>query len=205
MLLGCAAVGVLVMNPGLTEKLASALYGNQDESVQTAEESAAAEEESISSENGDMAAGESEAGETQEESEEAYLINPNPQEPITWQSTWNGNSERTETSDTEKSEEERLAEAGITADEVLETMDAYYEDCLNQLKEAGAGEIQFINVIPESLWPAVERAYTDNSYRDHYVEEALKELGMEEFAIQLQAQRLGGGYYRLYHNISTWN
>nr|WP_318684792.1 transglutaminase domain-containing protein [uncultured Acetatifactor sp.] len=134
-------------------------------------------------------------------SQEGYLINPNPQEPLTWQSTWNNNRSQ----DTGVSEEDNLSQAGITADEVLSTMEEYYADCLSQMVEAGSGFQQFTNVVPESLWPTIERAYSDSSFRTQYVEEALKELGMENFAIQLQVQRLGGGYYRLYHNISTWN
>jgi hypothetical protein len=37
------------------------------------------------------------------------------------------------------------------------------------------------------------------------VKEALKKLGMDRFAIQIQAENLGDGYYRLYHNVVTWN
>ena len=59
-------------------------------------------------------------------------------------------------------------------------------------------------MIPASLWPTVEKVYSDGSYWNGYVNAALKELGMQNFAIQLQAERLDGGYYRLYHNISTW-
>ena len=138
---------------------------------------------------------------------ENYLINPNPQEPISWQSTWNGNSEQNTNSDEEKeaSVEEKLAEAGITEDEVLSTLKDYYADCLVQMVEVGAGEGQFTNVIPEELWATIESVYNDNSFHKGYVDEALKKLEMENFAIQLQAQRLGGGYYRLYHNISSWN
>ena len=84
-------------------------------------------------------------------------------------------------------------------------MEEYYADCLAQMTALGSGQQQFTNVVPETLWASIERAYSDNSFRSQYVEEALNELGMQNFAIQLQAQRLGGGYYRLYHNISTWN
>ena len=159
-----------------------------------------AAQESTASEDGQNQ-GQTDSQEAVQETEQP-LINPNPQEPITWQSTWNNN--RTE--DTQgDSEEERLAEAGITADEVLDTMEEYYADCLAQMTALGSGQQQFTNVVPETLWASIERAYSDNSFRSQYVEEALNELGMQNFAIQLQAQRLGGGYYRLYHNISTWN
>ena len=74
---------------------------------------------------------------------------------------------------------------------------------LKKLVDAGTGEIQFINVVPESLWSTIERAYSTGAYWDAYVTEALKQLGAENFAIQLQVQSIGGGYYRIYHNIYT--
>ena len=36
------------------------------------------------------------------------------------------------------------------------------------------------------------------------VEQALRDMGVNNFAIQLQVQDLGGGYYRLYHNVYTY-
>ena len=32
----------------------------------------------------------------------------------------------------------------------------------------------------------------------------LKDLGVENLAIQIQIQALGGGYYRVYHNVYTY-
>lgn len=72
------------------------------------------------------------------------------------------------------------------------------------LQEAGIGDKQFINVIPEDLWNSVEQAYNSGEYWKGYVEGALKEMGAESFVINLQAQSLGGGYYRLYHNVYTY-
>lgn len=94
-------------------------------------------------------------------------------------------------------------EAGVTDEEIVDTLEAYYEDCKEQFKAAGTGDIHFDNVIPESLWSTIEKAYSDGTYRAGYVDAVLQELGVENFAVQLQAQRLGGGYYRLYHNIYT--
>ena len=55
------------------------------------------------------------------------------------------------------------------------------------------------------MWIVIEMEYTEGNYETGYVEQALKDMGMEYFAIQLQVQSLGDGYYRLYHNIVTWN
>lgn len=127
------------------------------------------------------------------------LINPNPQKPLNWEGSFSGNE-----STADDAKEENLKKAGISEEEVMETMSEYYGDCLKKMTEVGTGLQQFSNVIPESLWRDVEAAYNNEGYYKGYVDEALKKLGVENFAIQLQGERLGGGYYRLYHNISTW-
>ncbi len=83
-------------------------------------------------------------------------------------------------------------------------MEEYYEDCRKLLTDAGTGDRQFVNVIPQSLWNAVERSYNSGDYWKGYVEQALRDMGADNFAIQLQVQDLGGGYYRLYHNVYTY-
>lgn len=134
-----------------------------------------------------------------EEDSTQSLINPNPQKPLSWTGSFSGDGS---TVDADK--EENLKKAGISEEEVMETMAEYYEDCLKKMTEVGTGLQQFSNVIPESLWRDIELAYNGDGYRRGYADEALKKLGVENFAIQLQGERLGGGYYRLYHNISTW-
>lgn len=128
-------------------------------------------------------------------------LNPNPQQPLTW---------------VPKEEEDQsgitvsggdvynLNEAGITADEVLDTIDEYYADCLKQMEKSGSGQKTFSNIVPKSVLALVEQSYGTGEYEKKYVEEGLKKLKMENFAIQIQVQDLKGNYYRLYHNIYTW-
>ena len=130
-------------------------------------------------------------------------INPNPREPLRWQSRGKTDNSNCDELSEEEKRKENLDKAGITEDEVLDTLEEYFEDCEKRLKEAGTGQIQFTNVIPQELWSSLERAYSSGKHRSGYVDEALKELNAKYFAIQLQVQRLGGGYYRLYHNIYT--
>jgi len=119
-------------------------------------------------------------------------------DPLTWE-------EEKPVNNTELSEKEkRLQEAGIAADEVVDNLEDYYGDCYAQLIEKGAGSVRFSNVIPEELWDSIETIYSNNAYKDGYVTKALEKLGMDQFSIHLQGQRLGGGYYRLYHNVSTY-
>ena len=134
-------------------------------------------------------------------SEVDKYINPNPQEPLRWHSRGEGIQDTEGSSTEEEKHRDNLEKAGISEEEVLDTLEEYYKDCAKQLKEKGTGQNQFTNVIPEELWNELERAYSSGKYRKGYVDDVLKEMGAEYFAIQLQVQRLGGGYYRLYHNI----
>lgn len=131
------------------------------------------------------------------------LINPNPIQPLEWQS-----KTRVEPVDPQQTAEEKrqesLEKAGVTEEQVRDTMEEYYEDCRKLLTDAGTGDRQFVNVIPQSLWNAVERSYNSGDYWKGYVEQALRDMGADNFAIQLQVQDLGGGYYRLYHNVYTY-
>ncbi len=72
------------------------------------------------------------------------------------------------------------------------------------LKEVGVGDKKFSVNIPETLWNSVERAYTTGDYWKNYVDDALEELKVENFVIHIQVERLGGGYYRVYHNVLTY-
>lgn len=127
-------------------------------------------------------------------------INPDPQEPLTYPDDFN----LTEEEKAQREKEENLKKAGITEEEVMDNMQEYYTDCLNQMVKVGDGQKYFTNVVPESLWDDVEQAYGSEGYKKGYVTEALKKLGKEHFAIQLQVDDLSGGYYRIYHNIVTW-
>lgn len=131
------------------------------------------------------------------------LINPNPIQPLEWESK----REEVPVDPLQAAEDRRresLEKAGVTEEQVRDTMQEYYEDCRRLLKDAGTGDRQFVNVIPQSLWGSVERAYNSGDYRKGYVDSALKDMGASSFAIQLQVQDLGGGYYRLYHNVYTY-
>lgn len=137
------------------------------------------------------------------------LINPNPIKPLTLADR--GSVFPKEPTDQSADQDEKavldeagLREAGIKASEVLLSLQDYYKDCEAQMSRKGQGQIQFSNCIPASLWESIESAYTSRKHLAGYVEAALKKLEADNFAINLQAVRLGGGYYRLYHTIAVW-
>lgn len=135
-----------------------------------------------------------------------------PMRPLVWESRGKTEAEMEEEQreaaerQREEAEQQRLQnleKAGITEADVLDTMEEYYKDCKEQLKKVGVGDQMFSNVVPSTLWSAVEQAYSSGSYHSGYADEVLKEFGVKNFYIQLQVQNLGGGYYRVYHNVLT--
>lgn len=147
------------------------------------------------------------AGEPAYESRIADLINPNPMEPLRWQGRGQVSTPSSDTVSVPSTEDKRQAnldEAGITADEVRDNMADYYEECGKLLEHVGAGDKQFSVVVPESLWNAVEQAYINGDHWKNYVDEVLELLGVDNFVIQLVPERLGEGYYRVYHNVYTY-
>ncbi len=92
------------------------------------------------------------------------LINPNPTKPMSWQSKTPSSPSDNGQAEAERIKQENLAKAGITEEQVRDTMKEYYDDCRKLLKEAGVGDKQFYNVVPESLWNTVERAYSTGDY-----------------------------------------
>lgn len=129
-------------------------------------------------------------------------LNPNPQQPLTWEpGAALGKPNRVTVSGGDTCD---LGAAGLTADMVQDSMKAYYEDCLKQMEEKGGGQKAFNNIVPKYVLTEVEKAYGTGAYQKGYVDEGLKKLKLENFAIQIQVEELGGNYYRLYHNIYTW-
>lgn len=202
-------IGILIcaLQPSLTEKLSNivaAHYGQGDDSSQesgTDGSMDAGTEENVGTEGTDASAGENagpqeitNAGAAQETASAESRQTPETEvviKPMEW--------------DEEKKNMPYLpTEESESNDGTIDTMDEYYQDCKEQMIAVGTGEQQFTNEVPEELWSSIENAYSDGSYRSGYVNEALQKMGVQNFAIQLQAQRLGNGKYRIYHNISTW-
>lgn len=132
-----------------------------------------------------------------------------PMKPLVYVSPVDTNSQDQELTEEERKqadEEQRrrnMEQAGVTEDEVMDTMEEYYADCKTQMRIIGVGDGQFSNVVPSTLWNTVELAYSLGSYKTGYVNDILKEFGVDNFYIQLQVQDLGSGYYRVYHNVLT--
>lgn len=132
----------------------------------------------------------------------ADWINPDPVEPLRWQD--DPSVDNTGGMTAEEKEQANLDKANLTKDQVCYTMDAYYAECARKLRIVGVGDQEFYVNIPDYLWNSVEKAYTSGDHLKAYASEVMKELKVENCVIQLQVQRRGGGYYRVYHNVLTY-
>ncbi len=129
-------------------------------------------------------------------------INQDPQRPLRYDEVY---PEQTTTPTAEEQKAATLSELGLKESDVIWNLTDYYADCLKKMKAAGAGQISFQNIVPTSLYNTLETEYGKGNHKNGYITEALKSLGMNHCDIQLQAQRLGSGYYKIYHNIYSWN
>ncbi len=130
-------------------------------------------------------------------------LNPNPQQPLTW-TPKEQEKEKNSVSFVSGGDVYSLEKAGLSEDAVQTTLQAYYQNCLKQMTDRGAGQQSFSNVVPKYVLAEIEKAYGTGDYEAGYVKEGLQKLERDHFAIQIQVQELGGNYYRLYHNIYTW-
>ncbi len=116
----------------------------------------------------------------------------------------NGNTAENTTQDTQDTLLQALLNLGYKETDADWTMEEYYEDCKAKLIAAGSGDRHFTAIVPAALFTQIEKEYGTGAYKKGYVEEALKALGMNRFSIQIQAERMGGGFYKLYHNVVSW-
>ncbi|MCR4618341.1 MAG: hypothetical protein K5669_09200 [Lachnospiraceae bacterium] len=136
--------------------------------------------------------------------EDLYPNNTNNNNNTNTNTNTNNNSNGTTTSPSKEELIAALEKLGYKETDAVWSMEEYYADCKKKLVAAGSGDQHFSVIIPASLFKSIESAYGKGEYKTGYVDEALKSLGMNKFSIQIQAERMGGGFYKLYHNVVSW-
>lgn len=95
-----------------------------------------------------------------------------------------------------------LDEIGFSENDVLRSLQEYYDDCYNQLAAAG-GSLQFMNIVDsEDLWMECYRAYESDSYSSGYMDRVLEEMGAGGCEVDVEAESLRDGRVLLYHTIT---
>lgn len=117
----------------------------------------------------------------------------------------NGQTYRNLEPDSSKSSLRTLAETGIGEDGVFNNMQAYYDNCYNQIVQKGKGDYTFYSVLDgEDMLDEWYQSYQTKVYEQGYLENAMNALNATTCSMSVQAERLQGGKYLVTHEISVW-
>lgn len=92
-----------------------------------------------------------------------------------------------------------LEEFGMSREDVLDNLENYYINCYTQIMEQGTGAVEFYNLIPASLWSAIENTYNTKDYRYGYADRVMSDLGARSYQVSIEVEELKGDYYLLKH------
>ncbi|MBQ9436991.1 MAG: hypothetical protein IJU50_01535, partial [Lachnospiraceae bacterium] len=96
-----------------------------------------------------------------------------------------------------------LEEAGAQDLPVFSSLDAYYQDCREEILSHGLGEFEFSNVVQgEKLFGEIYSDYAHDFYKEAYMDEVMEELEAEFAEIRFDSEQLEGGYYLIRHRLS---
>jgi len=117
----------------------------------------------------------------------------------------NGQTYRNLEQGEEESNLRSLADVGMSEEQVLTTMQQYYDDCYNQMLQHGIGSYTFYNVIEgEELLDQWKQEYQYENYREAYMENVLRETGGYSCDMNLDIEELQGGRYLISHETNLW-
>lgn len=96
----------------------------------------------------------------------------------------------------------RLGDLGLSPEDSVITLADYYNDCYNNLVQAGKGRYAFQNVIyGEELFQNVYGAYQTEDYRQGYMDSALTQLNASFYLMNWMIEELQDGYYLVTHDV----
>lgn len=117
----------------------------------------------------------------------------------------NGQAYRNLEPDSWESSLRNLADTGIGEDQVLNNMQAYYDNCYSQIVQKGMGNYTFYNVLNgEQLLDKWYQNYQMENYKQGYLEAAMTALNATSCSMSLQVEQLQGDKYLVGHEISMW-
>lgn len=98
-----------------------------------------------------------------------------------------------------------LEDVGMTEDQVIVDMQAYYEDCYEQMIQNGTGRYTFSNVTEgENFLNEWYQNYENENYKQAYMENAMTAIGASSCQMTLEVEELQGGRYLITHEVSVW-
>lgn len=98
-----------------------------------------------------------------------------------------------------------LSDAGKTEADVLDSINAYYTDCYNQIVQKGSGTYEFSNVLDNiDVLQSWYDVYESGAYSQGYMENAVLAAGAVRWEMDLRLEELQGGRYLVTHEITIW-
>ncbi|MCR5032972.1 MAG: hypothetical protein K6A92_08915 [Lachnospiraceae bacterium] len=95
-----------------------------------------------------------------------------------------------------------LEDFGLTQNDVLKTLDAYFSDCYNKIVFLGKGDHTFSNVVDASIINSVTQAYSQETYQLGYMENALQALGGGTCQLRFYTEPMKDNLYLVTHVLS---
>ncbi|MGN0358712.1 MAG: transglutaminase domain-containing protein [Candidatus Fimousia sp.] len=98
-----------------------------------------------------------------------------------------------------------LENVGMTEEQIITDIQRYNENCYSQILQNGTGRYTFYNVIEgEDLLNEWYQNYTNENYRQAYMENAMIAIGASSCEMALKIEELQGGRYLIAHEVSVW-
>lgn len=96
-----------------------------------------------------------------------------------------------------------LADYGLTQENVLNSIDEYFDDCYKQLSAAKGQDTSFYNVMRDSmLAQKVLQSYDDESYRDGFMNKFMDDYKIDTCGWSVDEEELQGGYILVKHTFT---
>ena len=96
-----------------------------------------------------------------------------------------------------------LEELGVSEDALINDLEAYYQNCHDQIVQRGAGDYAFENFIAtETLVQEIYSKYSNKEYVEGYMDQALADIGAASYHMNLLVEELTDKHYRLTHQVT---
>ena len=83
-------------------------------------------------------------------------------------------------------------------------LEAYYQECGQQIIDTGLGSFRFEKDIDAGLWEELWEAYNNGRISDSFLIRAINRLGGSACSVHIVCQELTNGQYRLSHTVNIW-
>ncbi len=197
--LGLGLVGLILachFKPGLSDAIAEKLYKNRTKTVEASlSEEEDAELDSLSLEDLTGENGEDNTGPDGPDATE----DAGPEEDV----PAGAGEPADENVEAVPVEMKTLEDYGLTQDNVLNSIQDYFDDCYDQLSAAKGNDTSFYNVMRDSmLGEKVLQSYDDESYRDGFMNRFMDDYKIENCGWSVDEEELQGGYILVKHNFT---